>query len=650
MTLREIPGKLRGEVSAIFFWLLVAIIAYLAICAWFDISQFHVFAGDDLRSFSEAKKGSLAFNDLMIAFYKLRPVTALLFGAVARWTNCDFRAVASIGLMLHTINGFLFFYLLHRRIHLPLVTSFGITVIAVFNRFATYLFMQDSALTEGLVIAVFLVMLIVSLSFIEQATIRRALCLTALFTIIIYTYEQYLVLAPPLLLLGIFSFHANRKSAMILSAGVILSSLSNFWIKAFVLHTPILIGTAAAPIRFARGQICSFLWSGALNVVGVNRGPAYLSLEDFSDSPVWVRMISLAAAILSCLLVLGIIAGTVSAEGGERKSALIRLAFYGSTIAVLVLSASITFRQQYSWLYPSYLAFLAFLGSAMMATKAHKAGVQLALTCFVLLSLSREIYLSRRHSRFFAFQADQIASNLFTTLHHINGIASIDTILIRGEVPAKDFVFMANRFFKRGTQLPGGYTFSKFYALPNLEFDDKGSGAEVTDEARLVLEYDALSSSFKIPQEKQLLDVESHQMNYSVLEGTAAAFPPNPRWSTPTKTPVFLMSKNGVNCVIAVAPVDIRVRVPHPGSVLHVCFSHMYAKGDGTDLEIASLSPAGTKLLLSRVVPPLLDDDFPVWRKYEFALPADAEQVDLHVFSKTDPAGDWIAIRDFSFD
>jgi hypothetical protein len=76
----------------------------------------------------------------------------------------------------------------------------------------------------------------------------------------------------------------------------------------------------------------------------------------------------------------------------------------------------------------------------------------------------------------------------------------------------------------------------------------------------------------------------------------------------------------------------------------------MYAKGDGADLEIASLSPAGTKLLLSRVVPPLLDNDFPVWRKYEFALPADAEQVDLHVFSKTDPVADWIAIRDFSFD
>jgi hypothetical protein len=75
----------------------------------------------------------------------------------------------------------------------------------------------------------------------------------------------------------------------------------------------------------------------------------------------------------------------------------------------------------------------------------------------------------------------------------------------------------------------------------------------------------------------------------------------------------------------------------------------MYAIGDGVDLEIAAVGPAGTKLLLSRVVPPLTNNDFPVWRKYEFVLPVDVEKVDLHVFSKTSPVGDWIAVRDFSF-
>jgi hypothetical protein len=199
-------------------------------------------------------------------------------------------------------------------------------------------------------------------------------------------------------------------------------------------------------------------------------------------------------------LVFGAITGAMSAKSSERKPALIRLSFYGSMISVLLLSASITFRQQYSWLYPSYLAFLAFLGSAVMVTRARRASVQLALTCLVFLSLPREIYLARRHSQFFAFQADQIASNLFTTLHHISGIGATDVVLIRGDVPGKSWVFMENRFFSRYTfSTPfNGYMFSRFYALPNLEFEEKSSGAEARDRATLVLEYDARSRSFNV--------------------------------------------------------------------------------------------------------------------------------------------------------
>ena len=110
------------------------------------------------------------------------------------------------------------------------------------------------------------------------------------------------------------------------------------------------------------------------------------------------------------------------------------------------------------------------------------------------------------------------------------------------------------------------------------------------------------------------------------------------------------MSKNGVNCMAVVAPVEMAFPVPENASVLHICFSHVYAMGDGADLEIAAIGPTGKNLLLSRVVPPLVNNDFPVWRKYEFALPANTQQVELHVFSKTDPVADWIALRDFSFD
>ena len=109
------------------------------------------------------------------------------------------------------------------------------------------------------------------------------------------------------------------------------------------------------------------------------------------------------------------------------------------------------------------------------------------------------------------------------------------------------------------------------------------------------------------------------------------------------------MSKNGVDCMIEVAPIEIAVPVVPTATVLYVCFSHFYALGDGVDIEIAASTGNGSAPLLSSRVPPLTNHDFPVWRKYEFALPPGTQQIQLRPLAEPDSAADWIAIRDFSF-
>lgn len=632
----------RGTVrlaAKLSLWLLIPMILYLAICAWYNVFQFTVFAGDDLRSFPAAQQGFSGYNAMTISFYKFRPVTALFFGAVAYWTNCDFRAVAAVTLMLHTVNGLLFFYIVHRQIRLPLLLSIGLTAIAVFNRFGTYLFMQDSALTGGLGIALFLLILIAGWSFLERPTVGRALCLIIVYAAIIHTYEPYLVLGLPLVVLGVCTFHSNRLAASVAAIGAIVAVLSNFLIKKFFIATPFLIGTETRPIAFDVPQILLFVWRGFLNLLGINSGPTYLSLEDFPESPLWIRIVSVAAVVVSIALVLGALASIMASERRQKmRSTLFRLALYASAVAGLLLSASITFRQIYSWLYPPYLGFLVFLGCAIQTSGTRRRGLQLGLTCLILLSMSRELYLSRRHSQFFAFQSEEIANNLAATLRHIDGIGAHDAVLIRGEVPSADWAFMEGAF-------------SRFYHLPALEFVSRDAPVEQTDESRVVLNYTDADRSFKIVQGKEaaLAAAPAHRMNFTALETSAAAFVPSDQWSTPTRTPEFRMSKNGVDCMIEVAPVEIVVPVVPPATVLYVCFSHVYAMGDGADIEIVASTRNGSTPLLSSRVPPLINNDFPVWRKYEFALPPETEQIHLRVLSKTDPAADWIAIRDFSF-
>jgi hypothetical protein len=629
----------RAEAALLF--IAFAIILWLAIEAWFDPLQFRVFAGDDLGAFGTNPNQMSAASSIRssaLLYHKFRPVAASISIVIAKWTKCDFREMASIGLAIHTANAMIFFGLLYRAIKLPLSLSVGVTLIAVFNRFATYLFMQDQAIMEGMGIAVFLLLLITSLSFLERPIVRRSLLLTLLFALLVYIHERYLVLALPLVLLSAGNFNFNRKASITLAAGTTVAALSYLCIKKFVLGAPILVGTETRPIEFDISQISSFLWHGALNLVGINSGPAYLSLEDFPGSPVWIQFVSIAAAILSCCLLAGIVGAiTLSPSGKEKRAAFLRLGFYLSTTAVLLLAASITFRQEYRWLYPAFLVFLCSLGYGLHVSTVRQAWFRPALTGLVLLSLCREVYLTRRHSRYYAFESYQIANNLLATLHNVAGSTHQDAVLIRGDIPSKEWVFMDG-------------TFSRFYHLPSLEFGAQNSTIEQTDESRLVLDYDASDKSFKIANDRPAVTDQSHRMDYSLLEHSPAALKPDDRWATPTKTPVFLTSKNGVNCMAVVAPVDLNFSVPQGASVLHICFSHLYAMGDGADLEIAALGPGGTNLLLSRVVPPLAKDDFPVWRKYEFILPAGTQQVELHVFSKTDPIADWIALRDFSFD
>jgi hypothetical protein len=266
--------KLVKRAETLLLFIAIAIIMWLAIAAWFQPLQFRVLAGDDLRAFARTQTDlQMGFGAEILHsafhFHKVRPVTTWITSVITKWTKGDFREIASIGLAIHTANAMIFFLLLYRAIGLPLPLSAGMTVIAIFNRFATYLLMQEQAIMEGIGVAVFLLLLIASLSFLERPTIRRSLLLILLFALILNIHERYLVLILPLILLSAGSFSFNRRSSITLASGVTAIALSYLGVKKFVLGAPILVGTGTLPIEFDASQICSFVWHGALNLVGI---------------------------------------------------------------------------------------------------------------------------------------------------------------------------------------------------------------------------------------------------------------------------------------------------------------------------------------------------------------------------------------------
>jgi hypothetical protein len=315
-----------------------------------------------------------------------------------------------------------------------------------------------------------------------------------------------------------------------------------------------------------------------------------------------------------------------------------RLVFLGSATAVLLLSASITFRQEYRWLYSPYLVFLCLLGLAISRTARPGTPSYVSVACLIFLSIGRETYLERRLPNLFYFPVQQVATNLYSTLQQVDGLHEKETVLVRGNVPTYDWAFL-------------GDTFSRTYGLPRLEFAGGPPVAEQIGPGTVVLDYHAADNSFTVGQSSPLAPEGWHTMNFAVLEKAAAALVPDPRLSTPNHTLLFVMPKNGVNCIEAVAPLEVTVDAPPNAKVLYVCVSHFYAAGDGVNVEVTGVSPTGTTTLLTRELPPLPNDDYPIWRKYQLTLPSAIQSVQLRVFSNSgDPSADWVAVRDFSFE
>jgi len=615
------------------------LIAWLTIEAWFNPLQFKVLAGDDLFLLEPSLKSYFACVHWLASYFKFRPIVSLAIWAVVHLSHGDANKIASVAIAIHALNALIFFLLAYRLLRLSLALSIGLTFIAILNRFTANIISPGSGVAEGIAMTALLCIVVISMRFIERPTIRHAALLAFLFLIIVHVHERFLALACPLVLIAIGVWNRARVSAVMVTIGVAASSLLNFAIKTFWLGTPILIGGETRPIDFNIAQIGSFLWHGALNLVGINSGPDYLSLEDFSKSPFWIQLVSVAAAVVSCCLVAKIVRNAILLPAGEeRKAAFLRLGFYVSTTALLLLSASITFRQEYRWLYNPYLIFLCLLGLGVRRAPRVGPWSHLLMTCLLVLSISREIYLRQRLPNLFYFYAEQVASNLFCTLQHVSDIREKDVVLIRGEVPSHEWIFLGNKF-------------SLTYHFPRLEFAGGPIVAEETDTAEVVVDYNQTDNSFTVAQHPPPIQDRGHIMNYSALENAAASLPPSPQVSTPAKTQLFVMPENGVMSMVAVAPLQVMVAPPTDAKTLHVCLSHVYALGDGVDVEVNAISANGSATLLAREIPPLPNNDFPVWRKYELALPSGTQKVQLHVFSKSrDPTADWVALRDFSFE
>ena len=224
-------------------------VSWLAIQAWFDPLRFKVLAGDDLSNvepFSGSYGESIQF---LSSYFKFRPVTCFILWAITHWTGADALRMASVGMAIHALNALIFFFLVYRVIRVPLAVSFGLTFIAILNRFDAYIIAPGSAIAEGIGVTLVLLIIAVAFQFNERPTLSRGVLLTVFFLLIVHIHERFLGLAAPLIILAIGAWSSSPASAALLALGSAGTCLLNVGLKKLWLGTPFLIGTESTADR-----------------------------------------------------------------------------------------------------------------------------------------------------------------------------------------------------------------------------------------------------------------------------------------------------------------------------------------------------------------------------------------------------------------
>jgi hypothetical protein len=616
----------------------LAVAIFLGVVAWLDAGQFRVLAGDDLRGFFTASQGLKAYYDLLVSLFRFRPIAAFFIWAAARVSSGQFGELLLLGAGLHTFNAFLFWGLLRKALRVTPGIAFGLTVIATFNRFIAYFLTPELAIIEGAATAFYLLFLWALLRLLASPRPSGAAAVGFLFLIVLHIHERYMVLAAGAFVVAVLIYRSNRQASLTAAGATGASLLFNFCFKKLFLAAPILMGTTTQLIEFKPGQIAGFCIDGIFNIMGINRGPSYLSVLAYAESPLWLRVLSwicagLALSILACGLLY--LARTWKRANVQPRFPWQPTLLLTVLVAVLILSASITFRQEYRWLYPAYLTFLALLGLIARACTNLSRGrtATLALAGFCLLAIPRELAIREHRDNYYARSAYLIANDLYFLMEHSPDLLQTEEVAIGGAaVPNFDWIFMQG-------------VFAQSYKLPALDFPP----AEVRSSPPSGQSFIRYNSALK---EFTFAILPSTRNRIADLADAKIVSLQSGHLDTPNGKPSFSLPFGGVEGWALIAPVIVEVSVPEGSRMLSLTVSPALTVGDGVSFILtADLPRGGATELISTEVRPLRDSTKPNWKTYRVRLPDNCSRLHLSLRSGTgDATGDWLCFKDFTFE
>lgn len=372
-------------------WIAFAAVAVLNV-VWFSSFSGRSLMGDDLQLLLESRSGGYASSLVgaltQTAVDKYRPVLTVVLALLTDGLGADFSAYRRVNLSVQVLNVGLVGLLAWRLSSGSWLVTASAMVMVTVSRFNTYFVLQVFGLMEGMALA-FLLGMLLSVHIAWQSRSRRPLAAAlACYFLTVFTHERFIVvggfLVVAILVMPVAFRSLLRRISVAAAAPAI--ALSNIAVKAWVLDTHYFTGVGGERVGFTPGETGTFMMRGLMNLLGFNTGPGYLSGRNMHSLGGLGLGLGLALTLPILILVLALAARDWPGIRQASWPLLRKYLLAASLFVPLLLSASITFRQEYRWLYAPFVVLV--LGVSWMLGHVPRPGPVRALAALGVLAAS----------------------------------------------------------------------------------------------------------------------------------------------------------------------------------------------------------------------------------------------------------------------
>lgn len=410
--LLERLGRLRDSRAVV---VLALVVLALINALWFSAFNFHTIMGDDLSAWVFYNQNP-SFHDLFLTASggKYRPVVTAVQYLLFHEFSANYQLWVTFNLALNFLIVCLVFALIRRVTRGGSVLAFFGSLLYITSRFSYYNILQLNGVMEALCILLLVLIIWVTLDFLEGQSRWPGFALAGLFVLITLTHERFIVLLPFLLLVVLFKRGIPWRLRGSLLALMCVPPLLNVILKLFVFNTEFLVGTAGQIISLDPIQVLEFMAQGVANMFWINVGPDYLSGINWSEMGNGARFIvTLVVFALLLLAVLSVIRVRRTSDRRTRLRELRGFALFLVLFLSLLLAASVTIRQEYRWLYAPFVVALVYFCYlfARLPGRVQPKYVVLAVLC--VCAVGADLYYRDNQNAVFFIRSEHQADSAY---------------------------------------------------------------------------------------------------------------------------------------------------------------------------------------------------------------------------------------------